>query len=271
MPVFRLISVKKLFVFLLAAILVMLGLLLFHGSFLTEDVEAAVAQAGLDRAQTGMLPGECAAEGHHVFKTETKGDTLTVYGVFSVGNYGFLSENLVEVSGTGSIPARLTFEKAEDGTLTLTSWEEPEDGSLYAESLKKLFPLTVRPLMMISDYYDGLKEQKEAYALQYLQELGREAAIGDYGEFSFPLATDEGMSVEVSNALMGKMGDYPMYLGTEERLENGVRYVYESRWESDGAGCGTMTYEKRNYDTGEVLERTALTVKGDTFTQITDE
>ena len=268
---FRLISVKKLFVFLLAAIIVMLGLLLFHGSFLTEDVEAAIVQAGLERAETGMLQGECAAEGHHIFKTETKGDTLTVYGAFSVGNYGFLNENFVEVSGTGSIPAKLTFEKAEDGTLTLTAWEEPQDGSLYRESLKKLFPLTVRPLTLISDYYNDLKEQKEACAQQYLQELGREAAIGDYGDFSYTLATDEGMSVEVSNALFGQMENYPIYLGTEERLEDGTRYVYESRWESDGAGNGTMTFEKRSFDTGEVVESTAFDVKGDTFTQLADE
>ena len=46
------------------------------------------------------------------------------------------------------------------------------------------------------------------------------------------------MSVEVSNALLTieKLYPFPMYIGNEERIEDGVRWVYQTSWQHDGNG-----------------------------------
>ena len=234
----------------------------------TED--EAVALAVLDRAQT-YASGECPAEGHTILRSEPgqDEDTLVIYALCSAGNYGFVNGNLEEISGSGVIPSRLTFALGGDGFLTLVDYWEPEDGSGYADSIRQTFPADlVDQAMNAGDQYLSLLNQKAAYAQTYLQELGREADIGEYADFDHPLATDQGMSVAVSNALMEQMPDYPFFLGSKERLEDGVRWIYENAWESDGNTGGTATYTKSNYETGEIADQHIFQVQGDSYTEV---
>lgn len=232
--------------------------------------EEAVSLAVLERAQT-YAEGECAAEGHTILRAEpgTEEDTLVVYALCSTGNYGFVNGNLEEISGSGAIPSRLTFALGGDGFLTLMDYWEPEDGAGYADSIRRTFPadLTEQALDAGTRYPD-LLEQKETYARAYLREQGRQAAVGEYADFDHPLATDQGMSVSVSNTLMDQMREFPFFLGSEERLEDGVRWVYETAWEADGDNGGTATYTKSNYETGEIAERHVFQVRGDVCTEI---
>lgn len=235
----------------------------------TED--EAVAQALLAQARSGYAQGECPAEGHAILGTETGEDGSTVvYAQCSVGNYGFVNGNFEQVSGSGVIPSRLTFAKGEDGSLTLTDYWEAEDGSRYEPSIKETFPEELVDLALDTEFYtNDLFAAKRVYAETYLAEIGREAEIGDYADFDHPLATDAGMSVEVSNALLEEMWNYPFFLGNEERIEDGVRWVYSSEWEHVEDG-GTATYTKTNFDTGEVAERHVFQVTGDTYTEVTE-
>lgn len=50
-------------------------------------------------------------------------------------------------------------------------------------------------------------------------------------------------------------------VGTEEKIENGVRCVYEKKWQSSGGGDGTVTYLKYEYGSEKVLEKTVIEVK----------
>ena len=78
------------------------------------------------------------------------------------------------------------------------------------------------------------------------------------------------MSVEVSNALLTieKLYPFPMYIGNEERIEDGVRYVYETAWDHEGASVGTVAYTKYAYDTEDVVERYVFQVNGDAYTEV---
>ena len=100
--------------------------------------------------------------------------------------------------------------------------------------------------------------QEQAYAKSYLEQIGREAEIGDYGDFPHTLLTDVGVPVEVSNAL----GDIresapddpawlaPSWLGTIERLEDGERYVYEQAYDEEKK---EILFSKIRYETGETV------------------
>lgn len=158
------------------------------------QVEAVVAQALLDQAASGYLRGECVAEGHDILRVDHEGEALTVYLIASVGQYGFCSGHFEEVSGSGPTPTRITFTQEEDGSLTVTDHWVPMDGSYYDDSIKETFPLTLQlQALSAQDHYEDLKAQKQAYAQAYLESIGREAPIGDYGDFDHPLETDLGM------------------------------------------------------------------------------
>lgn len=237
----------------------------------TALVDEAVAQALLDGQESGLwYDGECAAEGHAVLDVQEEDGQSVVYLIGSSCSFGFCSGNFVGVSGMGAAPLRLTFDRAADGTLTLAERWEPEDGSRYTDSIRATFPAALQAdALDAQSRWPDLWAQEKAYAAVYLEELDRpDAPIGAWGDFTFPLATAEGMSVAASNDLVGRteLCDYPYYLGTEERLEDGVRWVYATAWETDGDGRGTATYTKYRYDDGEVVQQLVYLVDGDTVT-----
>ena len=235
-----------------------------------ELPETLVSQVLLDQASSGYMEGECAAEGHIILDTVQEEDFWQVYTLASVGQYGFCSGHFEMISGSGAIPTRITIGRDENGNYYCHGVWEPEDGSYYADSIKETFPRKLWGKAMNGhERYGELKEQKEAYAQAYLESMGREAPVGDHGDFEHPLFTENGMSVEVSNALIAieKLYPFPMHIGNEERIEDGVRYVYETAWAHEGNGVGTATYTKYEYDTNQVIQRYVFLVEGDTYTE----
>lgn len=228
--------------------------------------EEAVAQAVLDRV-TG---GECTGEGHIILRETEEDGNRVIYAICSTGSYGFVNGNLEEIGGSGAIPTRLTFTVGEDGIWQLSEYWTPEDGSEYEPSLRDNYPLDlVSEALNAHRQYNKLKSQKEKYAYEYLDRIGRTAEVGDFGDFRHPLATDRGMSVEASNFLTGQeeLGNYPLFIGTEEWIEDGVRWVYSNEW-NPAEGGGTAVYTKTNYETGEVAEKWVFQINGDTCTLI---
>lgn len=232
--------------------------------------ETLVSQVLLDQASSGYMEGECAAEGHIILDTDQEEGFWLVYALASVGQYGFCTGHFEKVSGSGAIPTRFTISQDENGNYVCDEVWEPEDGSYYGDSIKETFPRKLwNKALNAHERYGELQEQEEAYAQAYLESIGREAPIGDYGDFEHPLFTENGMSVEVSNALLTieKLYPFPMYIGNVEKIEDGVRYVYETAWAHQGDGVGTATYTKYEYDTNQVVQRYIFQVEGDTYTE----
>ncbi|MCI2106574.1 MAG: M56 family metallopeptidase [Intestinimonas sp.] len=219
-------------------------------------LDAAVADAILSGNQSSYLEGECQGEGHFILDSKTEGATVTAYTLTMYGNYGFQDGNFVTISGTGVIPVVMTFKVDETGTYSLTDYQEPQDGSGYSDSIRKMFPEALQgQCLNVSDDVSGLLQaQKQTYAERYLKSMGREAVIGEYGEFKHPLLTDRGVSVAVSNA-MSRNSDYPYWIGNLERIEDGVRYVYQMDYDSEQH---QIIYTKSEYDTGKAVKRTVF-------------
>lgn len=88
-----------------------------------------------------------------------------------------------------------------------------------------------------------------------IYQIGRDAKIGDYSDFEHLFLTDVGVSIEVSNNLeifYKQHSYYPGFIGTRERLENGVRVVYEMNYEKNQE---EIKFIKYNYDTKEIIEQ----------------
>lgn len=219
-----------------------------------QGLEQAVSDALLDEE---LIDGECRAEGHILLGVEEQGTQLKAYAYVSDGEYGFIDNKFVEVSGSGVMPAVLYFATNKDGKYVFKSIQFPEDGDDYAKSLKEMFPLSIR---IKPGSYAALKRQKERYAKAYLKAIGREAEVGDYGDFTFK--TLEGFSVHVSNALTEEFPSYDTSaMGPHEYFVKGKRMVSEVSSNNKDA----VIFQKYEYDTHKVIEKYRVEIKGDQY------
>ena len=229
-----------------------------------KDPETAVAVTVL-RESGRYYGGECAAEGHVILEIEENEDITTVYALISESKYGFQNGIFTPMGGSGAIPAVFTLVKNDAGEYACAKYELPRDGAEYMTSLEELFPKSLWGKVKGADqYYESLMQQKEAYAKAYLEQIGREAEIQDQVEVTLPE-----LPVDVSNALLERFWDYPYFIGTEERIEDGIRHIYETRQEQGGSGAGIMVYEKRTED-GTVVQRTEIDGKDGSILSISD-
>ena len=236
------------------------------------DLDKAISQAIFAYNKERYWEGECAAEGHiQLHKTEineaeidssssqNKGNNslITVYALTMYGQYEFQNGNFVKGGGSGVIPAVIIFSYSDQQGYLLEDYQEPMEGADYQESIEMLFPeaLWKDCLSPSEEIRNNLKEQEQAYVKRYLQEIGREAAIGEYSDFEYLLLTDAGIRVEVSNKLcdLGKeYSNYPDFIGNIERVEDNIRYVYEMALDKEK---NEIIYAKKEYNTGEVAEQ----------------
>ena len=217
-------------------------------------ISPLVAEAVLSDNAGRYYDGECSGEGHKILGFSVSDNTLKVYSLTMYGNYGFQNDMFIKVSGSGVIPAVLTFEKNGE-EYKLLEIEYPRDGAEYTKSIKQMFPLKYRSAALHSDnaYYE-LKSQEQSYAETYLESIGREAVIGEYGDLNAKLLTDVGVSVDVSNQLCcdKNLGAYPIRIGTAEYLEGGKRYVRSLSYNDEENKIVYMTYKK---ESGTVIEK----------------
>lgn len=219
------------------------------------DLDQLVAEGILSDNQ-GKYPGEeLRGEGHIILGSRENGDEFIVYALTMYGEYQFQDGNFVKEAGTGVIPAVITFLSDKKGGYEFRSLTYPEDGSHYAESIQTMFPEKwwERCISPSEADHNQLKAMEESYAKNYLEELGRTATVGDYGDFDHPLLTDQGVNTSVSNLLVENkaLGSYPFWIGNVERLEGQIRYVYALDFDRDNK---KILFTKTEYDTGNVME-----------------
>jgi len=217
-------------------------------------LDEMVSHALLTENDGRYAVGECKAEGHIILGSEEKDNETYVYALTMYGEYGFEDDNFVKVSGSGVIPAVIIFSENEQGEKT-NEIKWPLDGSAYVKSIKELFPEEYhnRVLSIAKADNEELKNQETLYAQKYLTKIGREATIGEYGDFEHPLLTSMGVAVQVSNKLVEKgYANYPHWVGKLEKIEDGIRYVYEMNYTKDS---NPIILEKYNYDTKEIVEK----------------
>ena len=224
---------------------------------------------------------ECLGEGHMILGYKEKGNNVDVYALCSVSGYGFRDDTLlVENTGYSCVPTLIRFEKDAEGHYLYKDSQEAKDGDENKKSVYEMFPRRAADQVFDFGIDDvekhnararKLSEQCDAYAAAYLKAIGRNAMITDYNEENFSTLSDFGVSDEVSNALLELHGDYGLYLGSFERLENGKRVVYSKWWSDNKIGPVTVTFQKSEYDSGKIVEKYVYKVEGDKFERINND
>ncbi|TCO53965.1 M56 family metallopeptidase [Caldanaerobacter subterraneus] len=214
-----------------------------------ENLDEAVSYAIKSR-RLAYNEGEAATEGHIILDVEEKDGIIKVYTIASFGAFGFENGIFTKISGSGAIPTVITFSKNEKGVYSLLEYKEPMDGAFYIDSLKKMFPEKLYDKVISADkYYPELAKQQEAQAAEYLKNIGRTAKVSAaYVEKKLV-----NINVEASNKLFGGtefpfLNDYPWWIGTRERIENGIRYIYETSQSKTNDGYDLVIFRKTKED-----------------------
>lgn len=220
------------------------------------DMDKIVGEAIIGQ-RTSYGQGETAAEGHIILDFEERNGSVIVYTIASFGAFGFENGIFTKVSGSGAIPTVITLSKNENNEYSLLEYKEPLDGSLYADSIKKMFPQKLYDQVLSANkIYSDLAAQQEEQAKEYLNSIGRKAQVSA-AHVEKKLAR---INVQASNKLFTEFTKYntflnncPYWLGTRESLENGVRYIYETSQSKTDDGYDLITFKKTKED-GSIVE-----------------
>ena len=132
------------------------------------DIESAISKAILEHNKDSYLKGQYQAEGHVTLEIVEEGSQSIAYCIASYGEYNLTNNELTNISGSGPIPTKITFQKTESGTYKLLKYEQPLDGELMLESIRGMFPEHLLPKVEnANDYYDALNAKKEEAAKKY--------------------------------------------------------------------------------------------------------
>lgn len=224
-----------------------------------KDIEQAVSQAIKSKNQEAYLMGEVATEGHIILDQEEKDGVVKVYTLSSFGYFGFENGIFTKVSGSGATPTVMTFYKDADGEYSLIEYKEPIDGDECLESTKAMFSerLWDKVIYQANVIYPELAKMEETQAGEYLRKIGRTAKVSsDYVERDLP-----DIDVSASNKLFAEWGkddfflnDFPYWLGSVEKIENGERVIYETAQSKSNDGYDLITFKKMKAD-GTVIEQ----------------
>ncbi len=236
---------------------------------LEDAVSLAIIEYNDKQFGQGGLSGEVSGEGHIVMDKEgdEKSGEQVCYCLATYSRYEFQDGNFVVCAGNGVIPTVITLDINEDGEYSLVSYKEAEDGNDFVPSIKENFPeaLWSRCITIDDDDANELKRQDRAYAEEYLATIGRDdAEVGEYSDYEHPIATDLGISEEVSNKMLDiESGDgfeknCPFWFGEREVIEDDVRYIYRTEYDEKAK---EIKYSKTDYESGDVVESSIYSAK----------
>jgi bla regulator protein BlaR1 len=225
----------------------------------SNSLEDAISKAVREKGSI-YYRGEFLTEGHIILDIEETGSTVKVYAIASVAWFGFENGIFTQVAGTGSMPTVMVFSVNEDGEYILTDYIEPMDGSGYADSIRRMFPKEFHNSILITrnEFQVKLANLLEEQAKAYLDSIGRTAEVKiGYVEKKLP-----NINVEASNKLLSEftkfvplLNSFPYWLGTVERIEDGVRYIYETSQEKSSDGYDLIVFRKTSSDGKIAAER----------------
>lgn len=235
-------------------------------NLISGNIEQAVSQAIKSKGENGYLKGEVATEGHIILETEEKDNEVKAYTLSSFGYFGFENGIFTKISGSGAIPTVITFSKNTNGGYSLIKYKEPIDGEDYAASIKEMFPERLWDKVLKSDNtdYSRVAESQETQAKEYLIKIGRSAQVSSqYVEKILP-----NINVSAENKLFAYWGkndwflnDCPDWLGTKEKVESGVRLIYETAQSKSNDGYDLITFKETKAD-GTVIEERIYKIVG---------
>ncbi len=232
----------------------------------TEEnaLDKAIRGAILAENFGDYLRGECQGIGYKIIETFEDDGVLSVYALTEYVEYGFQDGVLVNVSGTNP-NVLMRFQQTESGDYELIFYTRLDLFSdLSEEEIEQLLkPLseTGKSYIYTDEDLQKVRAQADEDAAAYLKSINRDADVGFRTEHKGNLLTD---LVSDTDLLMELSKDetyslYPEWTGTQERIENGVRYIYQTEYDDE---LQQIIFSKILFDTNETVERQIIDIQG---------
>lgn len=217
---------------------------------ISSSLDEAISNAVKDSIYEDYYLGELDTEAHVILGKKEIENKLDVYTIVNYGSFQFENDVFTLVSGAWGLPMVLTFEKDENNNYYFIDYKEAVDGGMYVDSIKEMFPTYLIPKVMNSDKYaEKLSEEQRLQAKKYLDSINRNTDINIDYVFDSKYEKeylDTYISAEAQDKLFSvvELYDYPTWIGRNEKLIDGVRYVYETNIETDSDGYKVVIYRK---------------------------
>ncbi len=228
-----------------------------------NQLDTAIREAIFAENIGNYLPGECQGVGYKIIETFEEDGVLSVYALTEYVEYGFQDGVLVNVSGTNP-KVLMRFEQMESGNYKLIFYTRLD---LFSDLSEKEIEQLLEPLNKTGKSYvytdedlQKVRAQADEDAVAYLKSINRVADVGVRTEHKGNLLTD---LVPNTDLLMELSKDetyslYPDWIGTQERIENSIRYIYQTEYDEV---LKQIIFSKILFDTNETVERQVIDIQ----------
>ncbi len=225
-------------------------------------LDVAIREAILTENSGKYLPGECQGTGYKIIETFEDDGVLSVYALTEYVEYGFQDGVFVNISGTNP-KVLMRFKQKENGNYDLIFYTRLD---LFSDLSEEEIEQLLEPLNKAGKSYvytdEDLREirtQADEAAIAYLKSINRVADVGVREEHKGKLLTD---LVPDADFIMELIKDetyslYPEWTGTQERIENNIRYIYQTEYDEV---LQQIIFSKKQYDTNEMVERQVIDI-----------
>lgn len=135
---------------------------------ITEEMDKVISDYIIQKYSSSYYPTDKQFEVHKVFGTNETDGIISVY----MWSYyaGFNKETGKEIQAGHSLPAVIRLSKDEEN-YSVIEYIEPQDGSLYDSSLKKMFPKKYLKLAQLNNgKIQNLEREMDKIVEQWLEE-----------------------------------------------------------------------------------------------------
>lgn len=175
---------------------------------------------------------EFEAEAHTILGQNQKENEFEVYLLYSEYQFEFVNGIFTQAGGSFNIPIRIIICKNDRGEYCFVNATEAEDGEGYGDSVEAMFPRKEAKQALNADFDKEIDKQLKEKAEDYLKSINREAEV-----ITNPVETEE-ITMNFTDKQyeqFSKMDIDPFldFIGIYECVENGKRYIYETKNEGE--------------------------------------
>ena len=105
---------------------------------------------------------------------------------------------------------------------------------------------------------EEVRAQADEDAIAYLESINRVADVGERENHKGNLLTDLVSDTDFVLELLKYNSLYPEWTGTQERIENNIRYIYQTEYDEV---LQQIIFSKILFDTNEIVERQVIDIQ----------
>ncbi len=227
-----------------------------------DNLHDVVKQVLLEQAKKTFPDEECAVEGHRIVNAVSDDGLTRLYVVYSVNSYRFINGQLTQMGKTDPRPALFALSKRADGMYQFEHADFHYSWVSYEDAVREMFvqEYAERTLGNHKEILSALVQEEIAQATAYVASLGRTNPVGTFSDLELTRLSNMGVSEQTLDIILSDEAllPYPMWVGTQEFVENGIRYVYETSYQNSDDSILLKKYE---YNSKTIADQRKISAK----------